>query len=114
VECSCEHCNEPLGNSRVDAQLAQGDWRRGFNSHQETVPQHFHTALTAVATVHIGKITEYVSYLWVFPERFAVGKKKLPLSTYHGLAINLYALLPINYVCHMFQSYFLASLCKSL
>jgi hypothetical protein len=32
-----------------------------FESRPKTLPQYLQIALTAVATVHIGKITEYIS-----------------------------------------------------
>jgi hypothetical protein len=47
-------CNFKEGTTLM--QLKQ--WERGFESHLKTLPQHLHMALTAVATVHIGKSTE--------------------------------------------------------
>jgi hypothetical protein len=51
---------------------------QGIRIAPETSTAHSHIALTAVATVHIGKSREWISwYLWVFSVRCAVGNWKM-------------------------------------
>jgi hypothetical protein len=43
------------------ATCGKGDWERRSKSHPKTLPQHLQIALTAAATIHIGKSMEQIS-----------------------------------------------------
>jgi hypothetical protein len=47
--------------------------RRGFEWHPKTLRLYLHIALTAAATINVGRNKEYFSYLCVFSVRSAAG-----------------------------------------
>jgi hypothetical protein len=52
---------EKATNSDYEIKINFKKWEWRFKSHPKPLPQHLHIAVTAVATVHIGKSTEEIS-----------------------------------------------------
>jgi hypothetical protein len=86
--------------------ISQEDKEQRFKSHQKTVPQYLHTVLTDLATGHINKSTDYISYFWLFCIKCIVRNRKQALVRVRSFHLcSSISIVFIELSRYMFRSY---------